>query len=73
MLPEYYYYITNDNTSIPKPKLNGGHYTGEPFKKDAPWGTIPVTPSVQGMSEALIKYGDGSVRIKNHDIRTKSL
>jgi hypothetical protein len=27
-----------------KPKLNGGLYTGEPFKENAPWANIPVKP-----------------------------
>lgn len=29
---------------IPPPKLNGGLYTGEPFRRDAPWGNTPVVP-----------------------------
>lgn len=28
----------------PPPSLNGGLYTGEPFKKGAPYANIPVTP-----------------------------
>lgn len=34
----------NDNLGIPPRALNGGLYTGEPFKKDAPWGNVPVIP-----------------------------
>lgn len=30
----------------PKPSLNGGLYTGEPFAKDAPWANVPVVPDV---------------------------
>ena len=32
----------NNYSPIPKPKLNGGLYTGEPFK--GPWGNVPVIP-----------------------------
>jgi hypothetical protein len=28
----------------PKPTLNGGLYTGEPFAKNAPYANIPVVP-----------------------------
>ena len=28
----------------PKPDLNGGLYTGEPFHKNAPYGNVPVIP-----------------------------
>lgn len=28
----------------PKPSLNGGLYTGEPFRQGAEWANIPVTP-----------------------------
>lgn len=34
----------------PPPRaLNGGLYTGEPFKKGAPWGNVPVIPDVDYM------------------------
>ena len=29
---------------VPPPSLNGGLYTGEPFKKDAPYRNFPVLP-----------------------------
>ena len=28
----------------PSRALNGGWFTGEPFKKDSPYGTVPVFP-----------------------------
>ena len=31
-------------TRPPGPTLNGGLYTGEPFREGAPWGNTPVTP-----------------------------
>lgn len=33
-----------DPVGVPPPRLNGGLYTGEPFRRDAPWGNIPVVP-----------------------------
>lgn len=33
----------------PLPKLNGGLYTGEPFKEGAPWATVPVVPDIDYM------------------------
>lgn len=52
-------------------KLNGGLYTGEPFKKDAPWATVPVIPDADYMThynlrsanpppEALTQYPGGT-------------
>lgn len=60
----------------PKPKLNGGLYTGEPFHKNAPWGNVPVTPDIEYMIntnlrsanppiEALFQY-PGTTRIGNN-------
>ena len=31
---------------LPKPSLNGGLYTGEPFAKNAPYANVPVIPDV---------------------------
>ncbi len=30
----------------PRPILNGGLYTGEPFSEGAPWANVPVSPDV---------------------------
>jgi hypothetical protein len=38
-----------------KPKLNGGLYTGEPFKKDAPWGNFPVKPETGSLINENLK------------------
>jgi hypothetical protein len=35
----------NNNYNIPKRKLNGGLYTGEPFAKDAQYANKPVIPA----------------------------
>jgi hypothetical protein len=36
----------------PRPTLNGGLYTGEPFAKNAPYANIPVVPD----TEHIIHY-----------------
>lgn len=36
-------------TPPPKPKLNGGLYTGEPFREGAPWGNVPVVADIDYM------------------------
>lgn len=36
--------MQRDYSKIPPPPLNGGLYTGEPFKPDAPWRAFPVIP-----------------------------
>lgn len=42
------------STPIPpkKPELNGGLYTGEPFK--GPWGNYPVIPDVVPMTKETL-------------------
>lgn len=60
----------------PKPKLNGGLYTGEPFAKGAAWANVPVVPDIDYMIhqnlrsanpplEALFHY-PGTVRPGNN-------
>lgn len=39
------------STPLPPRDLNGGLYTGEPFKKDAPWANVPVIPDVTYMMQ----------------------
>lgn len=39
----------------PKPSLNGGLYTGQPFQKDAPWANIPVIPDVDYMTNVNLR------------------
>lgn len=39
-----YNFDKNKYASIPERQLNGGLYTGEPFKKGAPWANVPVVP-----------------------------
>ena len=61
----------------PPPRaLNGGLYTGEPFKENAPWANVPVVPDVDYMNnvnlrsanpppQALYQY-QGNVRPGNN-------
>jgi hypothetical protein len=37
------------------PKLNGGLYVGEPFKKDAPWGNFPIKPETGSLINKNLK------------------
>lgn len=39
----------------PKPILNGGLYTGEPFKEGAPWGNVPVISDVSYLVNVNLK------------------
>ena len=71
-----------DNSSpghqgIPPRSLNGGLYTGESFKPNAPWGNVPVIPDASYMihhnlrsanppPEALFHY-PGTVRPGNNE------
>ena len=45
-----YAYISSKPIDIPKPRLNGGLYTGEPFKTGAPWANVPVIPDAGYMT-----------------------
>ena len=39
----------------PKPSLNGGLFTGEPFVHGAPWANIPVIPDVDFMTNMNLR------------------
>lgn len=39
----------------PPPSLNGGRYTGEPFRPDAPWRNFPATPDVDYYNHTHIR------------------
>lgn len=45
--------------SVPQPKLNGGHYSGEKFHQDAEYATIPVKPDVDFMMSENLKSARG--------------
>lgn len=61
----------------PKPSLNGGLYTGEPFAKDAPYANVPVVPDAGYMihynlrsanppPDAIYQYPGGERPGNNH-------
>lgn len=39
--------------SIPERSVNGGLYTGEPFKPGAPWANVPVVPEADTYTQNL--------------------
>lgn len=43
-------YDSSKYVSPPKPLLNGGLYTGEPFAKGAPYGNVSVVPDADYMT-----------------------
>ncbi len=60
---------TYERLNIPPPSLNGGLYTGEPFKEGAPYANIPIIPdggymthfalrSANPPTQALYQYND---------------
>ena len=38
-----------------EPALNGGLYTGEPFKSGAPWANVPVRPTTAYMTHVNLQ------------------
>lgn len=43
----------------PKPKLNGGHYVGQPFHEDAEYGNVPVIADVDYIMSENLKSARG--------------
>lgn len=50
----------------PKPRLNGGHYTGEEFKQDAKYGTVPVIADVDYLMYENLKSANGPDEARFH-------
>ncbi len=44
MTTQYATYPAERAVPPPKPSLNGGLYTGQPFAPGAPWANVPVEP-----------------------------
>ena len=42
-------------TSIPPPALNGGLYTGDPFKPGAPYANVPLTPDAGFLTNVALR------------------
>jgi hypothetical protein len=49
--------LLNQNTfsPMPKPALNGGLYTGEPYLPNAPWANVPVVPCAAYMTHMNLR------------------
>tara|TARA_Y100000389_G_scaffold6918_1_gene6639 strand:+ start:33 stop:419 length:387 start_codon:yes stop_codon:yes gene_type:complete len=50
----------------PKPRLNGGLYTGEEFKEDAEYGNVPVVSDVDYMMSENLKSARGPDEARFH-------
>lgn len=52
-----YSYIAWSGAPVPVPErqLNGGLYTGEPFKAGASWANVPVEPEPAAMSANIAR------------------
>ena len=72
----YANYDSSKYVPPPKPLLNGGLYTGEPFVKGAPYANVPVVPDADYLThynlrsanppiDALYQY-PGSIRPGNN-------
>jgi|APGre2960657373_1045057.scaffolds.fasta_scaffold09434_4 hypothetical protein len=48
-----YSYVPDVVTGIPPRKVNGGLYTGEPAKMNAPWANVPIVPETHLYMEKL--------------------
>ena len=53
-------------TKAPKPRLNGGWFTGEKFAKDAEYGTVNVIPDVDYMMYENLKSARGPDEARFH-------
>jgi hypothetical protein len=64
----YSYIDPQEPISVPKPQVNGGLYTGEPFKQNAPWGNIAIEPESHVYAEKLNRLDSipGYTRLGNN-------
>lgn len=53
--------MTYKKLGIPPPALNGGLFTGEPFKKDAPYANIPIVPDAGYMIHYALRSANPPV------------
>ncbi len=67
---EYNFDETN-YSQIPPPKINGGLYTGEPFKKDAPYRNFDVIPDEGYLTTVNLQSADPPPGAKNQFTYTR--
>lgn len=53
MVLEYSYIDMVQPNGVPPRALNGGLYTGAPFKQNAPWANVPVVPEADSYTKNL--------------------
>jgi len=53
-------------TKVPKPKLNGGWFTGEKFNKDAEYGNVHVIPDIDYIMYENLKSARGPDESRFH-------
>jgi len=51
-----FYKNAYEKLNIPPPSLNGGLYTGEPFKENAPHANIPIIPDSGYITHYALRY-----------------
>lgn len=56
----YSYIEAEEPIQIPPRQVNGGLYTGEPFKENAPWGNRPIIPEAHIMVSNLASQHPGA-------------
>lgn len=57
----YSFIDSSKSVPPPEPSLNGGLYTGEPFKPNAPWGNVPVVPDAAYMTHINLRSANPPV------------
>ena len=50
--------VTDQSSPVPPPALNGGLYTGRPFRQGAPWANAPVRPTLAAMTQTTLRSAD---------------
>lgn len=53
MVLQYSYIDMLKNVGVPERSVNGGLYTGQPFKDGAPWANVPVVPEADTYTKNL--------------------
>lgn len=54
--------MSSTQNLIPPAPLNGGLFTGEPFKEDAPWRSFPVTPCTSYLNHYNLRSANPPVQ-----------